>query len=455
MGKQGKKKQKIPDQPRQSIDVSLEELIELAKKAHKNGMVTKAAEFYDAILKLKPDNAEVLHFSGILKHQLGNSKAGLKLIRKSIALTPGSAMMHNNLGNVLREMDCSEEAEIAYRTALEHDPDDANALCNLGVSLHNQNKNDEAVSFLRKAIGINPKHGESYHNLGNLYREQRQFEDAIENYGKAVEFEGYKNSSNSSAISLALVLASSGKQPEAEKMLRDMLDRQPDNPVAQHILAALSGMDVPTRASDGYVVEAFQSYASTFDESLARLEYRAPELVGNRIKEILSQPSAQFSICDLGCGTGLVAQYIKPYAEKLVGVDLSVNMLIQARKRQAYDELIEGEITEHLKKSEGQYDLITCVDTLCYLGELDDIMKYSGLALKSGGHLCFTVEKLDDESKPEKYALAHHGRYQHKQNYLNHLLQKYRFAKPIITDVVLRNETGRPVSGLLVSAQLG
>ena len=54
------------------------------------------------------------------------------------------------------------------------------------------------------------------------------------------------------------------------------------------------------------------------------------------------------AVLDLGCGTGLAGQMLRPCASRLVGVDLSAEMLAKAEARNIYDQLVAAELTEWL-----------------------------------------------------------------------------------------------------------
>jgi len=48
------------------------------------------------------------------------------------------------------------------------------------------------------------------------------------------------------------------------------------------------------------------------------------------------------NVIDLGCGTGLVGERFRDIAGKLIGIDVSINMIHKAKKKNIYDELYEG-----------------------------------------------------------------------------------------------------------------
>ena len=64
--------------------VSLEDAITIGVEMHKAGNFEEAGELYSKILEAEPDQPAALHFSGILKHQLGDSDEAVRLIRRAI-----------------------------------------------------------------------------------------------------------------------------------------------------------------------------------------------------------------------------------------------------------------------------------------------------------------------------------------------------------------------------------
>src|SRR3954452_22066229 len=122
------------------------------------------------------------------------------------------------------------------------------------------------------------------------------------------------------------------------------------------MLAACSGHDVPARASDAFIEATFDSFAASFDSKLAKLLYRAPELVAETLKRSDGSSSRDLHVLDVGCGTGLCGSLIAPYARRLIGVDLSERMLEQARERNVYDELVKRELTAYLSACDAAFD---------------------------------------------------------------------------------------------------
>lgn len=205
------------------------------------------------------------------------------------------------------------------------------------------------------------------------------------------------------------------------------------------------------RAPDDFIKRQFDRFAGSFDQVLANLDYRVPELIRQRLKQH-KLPSAELEILDAGCGTGLCGPFLKPLAAQLIGVDLSPGMLDLARRRDLYDDLIEAELTGYLQQSPQAFDLIVCSDTLCYFGDLSAILDATSAALKPGGLFIFSVEHLEPE-RPAGFRINSSGRYSHCKPYVLAQLGKSGLETESCREEVLRKERGEKVHGMVIEAR--
>jgi predicted TPR repeat methyltransferase len=427
-------------------DFTLEEAMSLAIRLHQNEQFAEAEDVYGRILELVPDHPDVLHFSGILAHQQGKSDKAIALIEKSLAIVPDQADCYSNLGNIFQARGRLEEGIAAYQRAIALNPEHANAHSNLGVLLRAQDKLVDAEASYRTAIRLNPEHIDAYTNLGILLAAQKRLPEAIACYCKVITL---KPSHPDARRLLALAHTTVGEIDKARDIFAEWLGEEPDNPIAQHMLAACSGGEVPVRASDAYVETVFDGFAASFDSKLARLAYRAPSLVAAMVTELPIEPSKSFDVLDAGCGTGLCGPLLAPYARRMVGVDLSAKMLVQAEERHVYDTLVKGELTAYLGDSVGAFDFIVSADTLVYFGALEAVVAAAAAALRPGGRLIFTVEEWVNGTG--EFCLNPHGRYTHARQYVEHVLGDASLRPEIVT-ADLRTEGGVPVAGLVVRA---
>ena len=425
-------------------------LLAAAIRGHQEGRIDEAVKTYREILATSPDQVDALHFLGVAEHQQGKSQEALEHIGRALELMPDHPDARNNRGNIFKELGRLDEAEADYRRALVSRPKDANTLSNLGTVLRAKNDLEGAVALFREVIAMRPDHAPAWQNLGNALGNLNRMEEALNAHYEAMRL---APSSADSYRHLGAMLYAVGRINEAADVYQRWLELFPSDPRAQHFVAACTGKSVPQRASDDYVRAEFQGFAATFDENLARLEYRAPQLIAEEIARILGDPRPRLAVLDAGCGTGLCGPLLRPHAAFMAGVDLSPAMIELARKRSVYDALVVEELTTYLRRHEQASDLIASADTLVYFGELGEVTAAAARALRPGGVLVFTVERALPDDAPSGYRINPHGRYSHTADYLSRTLAQAGFLEPTIREVQLRKEANQWVEGWLVSAQ--
>jgi predicted TPR repeat methyltransferase len=428
--------------------LTVDEAVVIAIRLHQSGQLAEAEKLYRGILEVAPDSPDALHYLGLLAHQQGRNDDAIASIEKSLAVAPDRADCYSNLGIVLQAQGRIDDAIAAYRRAIALNPAHANAHSNLGVLLRAAGKPAEAEESYRAAIRADPGHIDAYTNLGVLYTALKRNEEAVACFCKIITL---RPKHKPARRLLALAHCTIGEVDKAVKILDEWLDEEPDNPIAQHLLAACTGRGVPARASDAYIAATFDSFAASFESKLASLSYRAPSLVLSMLRYLEVQPAKSLDVLDAGCGTGLCGPLFRPYARTLIGVDLSQAMLDQARAKNVYDTLVAGELTEYLRGHPQSFDVIVSADTLVYFGDLEAVIAAAADALRPGGHLIFTVERAMEDEGHAGYRLELHGRYSHRQSYVMGVLTRARLI-PNITHAELRLESGVPVTGLVIGA---
>lgn len=434
-----------PTAPR---EVTVDEAMAIAIQCQKNGQLAEAAVLYRTVLELKPDQPDALHYSGVLAHQDGRSEDAVALITRSLVLAPDQPDWHSNLGIIFQDMGKLQEAVVAYRRALALQPAHANAHNNIGVLLRAQGMTAEAEEAYRTAIRLNPDHADAYHNLAILLSAAHRTQEAVTCYCTALTL---KPQYPEARRLLALAYCVIGQPDKAVILCEEWLKSEPDDPVARHTLAAVSGRDVPTRASDAYVQKTFDSFAVSFEAKLATLHYQAPALVAAALADAGLSSARALDVLDAGCGTGLCGPLVAPYARRLVGVDLSAGMLDRAREKHIYDELVRSELTAYLQDRHDAFDLIVMADTLVYFGALKNVAVAAAGALRSGGRFIFTVEEATEDDAPSTFCIKPHGRFVHRAQYVERVLVDADL-KVDIARATLRMESGAPVAGLVVTA---
>lgn len=424
-----------------------------AMQSHQAGNLDTAERLYREVLEWRAGQPDAMHYLGVLCHQQGRSDEGVRLIEAALKITPKHPDAHNNLGNIHKECGRLRDAERSYRKALECGPQHYNAQNNLAVVLEAQERLEEAFEAYAKLLQQAPKFAQGYYLMGMFLRNHAQSREHVEQSVECFRTAYELNQRNVRALeSLGMSLYALHRLEEAAQVYRDWLAREPEHPVARHMLAACGAAEAPSRAADDYVREVFDAFAESFDEQLLKnLNYRAPQVLADALGNGLPGATGALDILDAGCGTGLCAPLLRPYAKQLVGVDLSSGMVDKARLRGGYDVLEVAELTEYLQSHPSSYDVVFSADTLVYFGELQEVLDASRAALRPDGWLAFTVEAA--EGHDDRVVLSASGRYQHTRRYVERVLVSAGFSHINIHSDTLRKEGGQPVMGWVVLAQ--
>lgn len=441
-----------PSESGTPTELDLPSALRLAFQMHQARHFDDAELLYRRIIETWPDAPDAWHLLGMLLFQRDRDSEGVAAVRHCIELLPTFPDAHANLGNMLLNLGRISEASHHLHRALILNPSAIPprvALCSLLRAL---GRLEAAEAMIRPAVESEDgsQSAAAQNALGNVLESRGEHDAAIDRYRLAQELNpdlGFARAR------LGMMLAYTGRLSEAAKVFRERLDIAPDDAEAAHMLAACGGAETPSRANDAYVRSTFDAFASSFDAKLESLEYRAPELIHDCMRETLGAPSRQFEMLDAGCGTGLLGVLVRGYCKRLDGVDLSPGMMARARTRGVYDALVEGELAAYLSAHPNAYDVVASADTLCYIGDLAPVFAAASHALRPGGWLFFSVEHGATLERP--YLLQFHGRYAHQRQTMEQQLAAAGFAPVEVGTGALRMEMCKPVPGLIVAARKG
>jgi predicted TPR repeat methyltransferase len=204
------------------------------------------------------------------------------------------------------------------------------------------------------------------------------------------------------------------------------------------------GKPVPPSA---FVEALFDQYAEKFDHALVEtLGYRVPELLADAIG--VARPGRFRLALDLGCGTGLMGERLRPSCDRLEGFDISAEMLRKARAKGIYDRLEKADLQE-FSYDGPKADLVTAADVFMYVGALEGVVKTVAGLLAEDGLFAFSAEKLD---AADGFALQPSRRYAHAEAYVRRMLKDAGLKVVSLEERVIRQDRNEPVMGLIVSA---
>jgi tetratricopeptide (TPR) repeat protein len=222
-----------------SMQVTIEQALQLAIQHHHAGRLAEAEKIYRQILARQPNHPDALNLLGVLASQVGRHDDAIELIRRSLILRPDYVSALVNLGNILCIQGKFDEAAFTCRRAIDLNPSDAVALNNLGIALLGQGKADESAIAYRRAIQLQPGYPEAFNNLGNALKHQGQLDEAIVAYRQAIEL---KPNYVDAWINLGNAHKDLGQFEEAANAYRQAIQHDPRFAEAYSNLAiALSG----------------------------------------------------------------------------------------------------------------------------------------------------------------------------------------------------------------------
>lgn len=203
--------------------------------------------------------------------ELGRNEEAEAAYRRAIELDPKYAFPWNNLGSLLQiRLGSYEEAEVAYRRAIDLDPKYALPWNNLGNLLEEQfGRYEEAAVAYRHAVELNPMNARSWSALGNLLKEQLgRYEEAVAAYLRAIEIEPERVSlwGNIGYIDLYYL----EKPDEAEKAYQKALKLKPNDLATTSNLLALHLMQPEKQAAADAEFEATLSRHPSHGAGLLR-----------------------------------------------------------------------------------------------------------------------------------------------------------------------------------------
>ena len=187
-------KQRRPSQKRSTAAAGAagaDELVALGEKANElqaAGDLTAAAEICNQILEIDARHADANHMLGILAQQSGDSVQAEKYIGRAIRRSPNRANFHNNLGNVLKDLDRHRDAVASYRKTLSIDPAFAAAHVNLGIVWQDLGQLDDAVRSFREALALEPCDGNAHRMMAHIRKHSDHDDDVRameEAYGRS------------------------------------------------------------------------------------------------------------------------------------------------------------------------------------------------------------------------------------------------------------------------------
>ena len=306
-----------------------------------------------------------------------------------------------------------EEAEELFSRIIKAHPDFSDAHNKLGIVLKDCGKLEEAIRFHERAVFLRPDFVEAHYKLSIALRDASRLDDAVASCKRVLELD-------------------------------------PENSPAIHMLSALTG-NTTGRAPADYVTHLFNNFSKRFDCHSEGNGYRVPLILRELLNKHVDKEFFFENAIDLGCGTGISGSAIASITKRLSGVDLSENMIQEARGKGDYEKLYVDSVEKFLESDMEQYDLFMCTDVFIYIGDLTPVFNLVRERALTKAIFAFSVEDVDGPGP--NYVLRKSGRYAQSALYIESLATANTFKIIDKQTEILREDKGEPIQGSLYILQ--
>ncbi len=203
------------------------EALDQARQLLSAGELPRAEFIYRRLLEAAPQAVEPWHEMGLLQLQAKRPEVAVDCLQRAIALDPGTAAYHGNLGAAFRMLKRPAEAIASFERAFQLSSPTAELYNNLALARKDAGQADAALAAFDEALRIRPNYANGHFNRGNLLVEMGRLEEAIESYRRAIQW----NPEDAGAhCKLGMVFYDLGRLDEAMACFERSLVIQPNYP---------------------------------------------------------------------------------------------------------------------------------------------------------------------------------------------------------------------------------
>lgn len=142
------------------------------------GSPNRAADVFDEMLAADPADSYALASRAHLRAELGQRAAAIADLRAIVQVAPDQPASWFNLGFLLEQEGLLEEAEVAFRRAIELDDRSDRAWYGLSLVLIRQRRFEEAVPALEANTRLQPMSPHGWYQLARVHVDRGRPEEA-------------------------------------------------------------------------------------------------------------------------------------------------------------------------------------------------------------------------------------------------------------------------------------
>ena len=236
-------------------------LIAEGNRAESAGELARACELYRQAVALAPGQAAAHLNLGVGLEAAGDTAGAIACYEKALAIEPGSPAGSYNLGKLLYTRGALTEAERLLQEALERRPDFPEArlvlgyvraalMLKSGIEHHQGGRAADAEAAYRAVLAQEPRNVDALHFLGFLAYEQGSYEQAADFISRSLEIHAVNPQAR---FNLGRVRQAQGRLDEALACYRAALALAPDHaPALFNLGTALHALGRRDAALDCY-----------------------------------------------------------------------------------------------------------------------------------------------------------------------------------------------------------
>jgi len=150
--------------------------------------VSEAIDSYQKAIAIDPGYAIAHNNLGAALHAQGKAAEACVSLRRGIEIVPGYPEAHFNLGNALQALDDPQAALASYREAIRLRPGYFNACLQMGIVLESLEQRSEAMAVYESLVVSSPDSGDAWHRLSLLLMVSNQWDRARTAIEQAIRF---------------------------------------------------------------------------------------------------------------------------------------------------------------------------------------------------------------------------------------------------------------------------
>lgn len=413
------------------------------------GQLALAAQSLNGLKKAHPQDPRIFLLGSVMAAAANNPEGELQLAQRTYQIAPNWSVGSMHLAKVLAKNGKVDDALLMAAQAVQQAArmeDGVDVLMQAATLAYQLGDYEKNLKWLRQAEVIKPGDLSICHKLAMTLLAVGDYVGAIAIFDELM----LRHPNNVVILSGRLSAYLSTNQRELALLdAQALTELDPSNEEYRFFLGFARGEN-PAVMPTSIMRSFFDGYAGKFDKELVlQLKYKLPRDVAAMIHAW--HPDKKVDVLDLGCGTGLLGACLGPQEGVLVGVDLSHEMIQQAKQHQVYHRLHNVNLVDALQATPPDlYHVITALDVLIYIGQLDGVIEGALRVLLPGGRFVFSCELSPEDGT--HFMLQKTIRYTHTQSYVEALLLSAGFTDVVIEHRDIRIEAGSAVKGFLVTA---